>query len=211
MARDSRKNKDSGSSGKGKVTFAVFQLEGSDETLQDVLKVFEQAMNRLSPPAPARQQLPPYTPPAIGAGQANGVAAEDAEYVEVDEGEAGDEATLARRSGPRKYTNPNFLSELELNTEDTPFKEFCNERDPQTVNEKYLLCAAWLTRHGGVSVFENDHIYTCFQAMHWKSQKDIGQPLRSMKKQSYFENPSRATWKITHVGLDAADAIGSEK
>jgi hypothetical protein len=45
--------------------------------------------------------------------------------------------------------------------------------------------------------------------MKWPSQKEVGQPLRFMtKNNSYFQKNGKG-WKLTHVGGDAADAIGA--
>jgi hypothetical protein len=65
--------------------------------------------------------------------------------------------------------------------------------------------------HGGVDSFNANHLFTCFRAMEWKEQVDITQPMRFMKsKKSYFETPSRGTWRLTQIGLQAAEKVGAE-
>jgi len=102
------------------------------------------------------------------------------------------------------------LSDLDLTRGDVPFKEFCTQKNPKGDNEKYLVIATWFHKYGGLDTISTDHIFTGYQTMSWKSnQRDVGQPLRFMKKKrSYFENPEKNTWKITHVGLAAAEQIG---
>ena len=39
-------------SGKGKMTVVMFQLEGSDETLRDAIKVMEHGLERMAPSTP---------------------------------------------------------------------------------------------------------------------------------------------------------------
>jgi hypothetical protein len=47
--------------------------------------------------------------------------------------------------------------------------------------------------------------------MGWKTQKDVGQPFRYMRKRSYFEAAGRNQWKITHIGLDQLNATEEEQ
>jgi hypothetical protein len=114
-----------------------------------------------------------------------------------------------KASKPRKYTYPKFISDLELTAGPESFKDYALKKDPKSDNQKYLIIARWLQLHKTIDTVTIDHIFTCFQAMKWPSQKDIGQPLRFMtKNNSYFQKNGKG-WQLTHVGGDAADAIGA--
>ncbi len=111
--------------------------------------------------------------------------------------------------GGRKYSKPKFDSTLKLDAGDVTFKDYCEQKKPKADNDKYLVAAAWLAKHGGHPIFTASQIFTCFRAMGWNEQADFMQPVRLMKmKKSYFEKAARKSWKLTQVGMSAAKAIG---
>lgn len=201
---------------KGKVTFVMFQVEGDDETLQQGFRAMEQAFQRLGAPsrvsaaAPASSNL--LSRAATGADPAIDSDGGEAEPLvelpeEVSESEPG--ADNHRPKAPRRYTQPKFLTDLKLSSDQTSFKDYVAQKNPQTDNHKYLVVSRWLQQYASIDVVTIDHIYTCFQAMKWQSQKDVSQPFRVMaKNDSYFQKNGKG-WTLTHVGSDAADAIGS--
>jgi hypothetical protein len=198
---------------KGKVTFVMFQVEGDDETLQQGFHAMEQAFHRLGPPARSHTPLPGSVhllsraerhvdAPAAGDEEELAVSPEQTE-------EAASEAEAQGSKAARKYTQPKFLSDLELTSDKESFKDYATKRDPKTDSQKYLVVSRWLQQFKNVDTITIDHIFTCFQAMKWTSQRDVSQPLRlMMKNDSYYQKNGKG-WKLTHVGGDAADAIGS--
>lgn len=129
---------------------------------------------------------------------------------EVEEDEAptieGSSASTNGKSRPR--SKPRFIDKFDLTVSDKPWKDFAAEHAPQTDYEKYLLAARWVTENANTPDFSLGHIFTCFRAVKWPEQADFSQPLRKMKQNnSYFENPTPKTWKLTQIGLDAAKAI----
>jgi hypothetical protein len=88
-------------------------------------------------------------------------------------------------------------------------KEYCAQKNPQTESDKFLVASAWIMTHGGADPFTGGHLFTVFRAMEWKTQVDMTQPLRALKsKKSYYENPSSGKWKLTAIGLEAAENVG---
>lgn len=198
---------------KGKVTFVMFQVEGDDDTLQQGFRAMEHAFQRLGTPARVHAPVAPATNLLPKGERQDSVQVEaeqaepetEPEYTAPEEG--GNE--VHKPSKPRKYTQPKFLSDLELTAGQETFKDYAGKKDPKSDNQKYLIIARWLQQHKNIDTVTIDHIFTCFQAMKWPSQKDIGQPLRFMtKNNSYFLKNGKG-WKLTHVGGDAADAIGA--
>jgi hypothetical protein len=91
-----------------------------------------------------------------------------------------------------------------------PWKEFAATKNPKTDTECYLVAAQWITEQAKMENFIMNNIFSCFRAMKWNEQKDFSQPMRLMKsKKSYFDNPTRKTWKLTGIGLEAAQAINN--
>lgn len=199
---------------KGRVSFVMFQVEGDDATLQQGFKAMEQAFQQLgsssrtySPPLKTTRVL--VRPEANAAVQLELPETEE-ELLEVPEEESSNGAgESSKPPRVRTYTQPTFLSDLDLGSGPDSFKEYATRKDPKTDNEKYLVASRWLQQFGSVDSATINHIYTCFQAMKWTSQRDVAQPFRNMtKKDSYFLKNGKG-WKLTHVGNDSADAIGS--
>jgi len=92
-----------------------------------------------------------------------------------------------------------------------PFKAYAEQQAPKSDNRKYIVIAAWFKKHRDQDVVTTDHIFTCNQKMGWKTQKDVGQPFRYMRKRSYFEAAGRNPQKITHIGLDQLNATEEEQ
>ena len=173
----------------------------------------EQAFQRLGPPARSHAPLPgavhllsraegPADVPVPGDEEELG---EPPEQTEETASEAGGQGPKT----PRKYTQPKFMSDLELTSDKESFKDYAAKRDPKTDSQKYLVVSKWLQQFKNIDTITIDHVFTCFQAMKWTSQKDVSQPFRvMMKNDSYYQKNGKG-WKVTHVGGDAAEAIGS--
>ncbi len=104
------------------------------------------------------------------------------------------------------------MGDFDLSPDGVPsLKDYCTEKDPQTEQDKFLVASAWIQTHGGANPFTGRHLFTCFRAMEWKTQVDMTQPLRQLKsKKSYYENPAHGEWRLTKIGLDAAENIKKE-
>ena len=191
----------------------VLKLKGSGDTLKrgfDTLNNAFQAM--IVPPAPTRKpvangatkHLPGRTPTEDEMDDSHTL---DAEYEEVgteEEEEAPTAPTKAKRSTYK------FLSDFPLDISDVHWQDYAKQKNPKTEHEKYLVAAEWITKNAGNEVFSANHVFSCFRAMSWSEMKDFTQPMRQMKsKNSYFENPSRKSWKLTGLGLKAATAISN--
>jgi hypothetical protein len=198
---------------KGKVTFVMFQVEGDDETLQQGFRAMEQAFQRLG--TPSRLAAPHAAPTKLlpkSEKPANiqlDVAEPEHELPEDQPEETGAPIDGQRPNKPRNYTQPKFLADLDLSSDKESFKDYATRKDPKTDNQKYLVASRWLHESKNIDAVTIHHVYTCFQAMKWTSQRDVSQPFRTMtKKDSYYQKNGKG-WKLTHVGSDAADAIGS--
>lgn len=192
--------------GKVKFRFVEFELEGSNSTIEDSIKSIVSSMNR-APIGPVRtvppnkQTLQISSPTGNENGQVEDLPMDESQTEDADEPreESRGEGTPGK---PRKYTVPKFLKDLDLDSGTVSFKKFADEQKPESDNRKYIVIAAWLKKHRNLDVITPDHIYTCNQKMAWKTQRDVGQPFRQMKKKSYFDAAGRNLWSITHVGLD---------
>lgn len=120
------------------MTVMLFQLEGSDETLQEGFRTINNAIDKLSNPV-VRVIGPAVQTPARGIAQPkNGDESPsqvlDTEVVEeeVDNEEAAPIATKTAKSGiARKFAVPGVL-DLDLTAGNPPLKQYLDEKKPAT-------------------------------------------------------------------------------
>lgn len=154
-------------------------------------------------PTPAR--LPPAIPQN---GNLFSAEIDEPEVKSLDSPAEGGPAVSSAAPKPRKpYT---FMSDFNLAPDGVPsLKEYCAAKGAQSDNDKFLVASAWIQTHGGTDPFTGNHLFTVFRAMEWKTQTDMTQPLRRLKSEkSYFENPGGGKWRLTGIGLEAAERIG---
>jgi hypothetical protein len=195
-----------------KMTVMLFQLEGSDETMQEGFRTINNAIDKLANPvvrvigpSPAKSLAPPEN----GAGSA--ALAVDAESVDVTD--EGDE-TPTERSKSAKPTAPRQpkVLDLDLKAGTVPLRQYLEEKNPTTDNRKYLLIAAWMKANLSLDEVTIDHIYTAYRHMGWTSQRDVGAPLRAMKAQNgwFAKGKDRGAYAINHIGIDVAERTSGE-
>jgi hypothetical protein len=192
-----------------RIRFIDVTVRGSGSTLQEAIRSISSAVgqrpaiNNTSPTPKALSSAAPaeVTQPTLGF--------DDIEEAEVTEREDNDKA-IGNNSKPRKrtYTSPKLL-DIDLDGGELSFASYCQRVNPSDVMKKYLIVAAWLKEHRGLNQITAAHVYTCFRKMRWEIQKDMGQPLRTGKKQDYFKSGSTSgTYELTHIGLDAVRKMG---
>ncbi|MGB7591715.1 MAG: hypothetical protein WCD04_06660 [Terriglobia bacterium] len=201
------------------MTVVILRFKGGGETLQRGFDTVSQALAALGPPSGNQRRIAPLghlpathartveLPGTDGGGATPEVPPDGAEPEAVGI-EIPEESGQRGGTGGRKYSKPKFDSTLKLDAGDVTFKDYCAQRQPDSDNDKYLVAAAWLTKHGGHPTFTASQVFTCFRAMGWNEQADFMQPVRlMMKNKSYFEKAGRYDWKLTQVGMDASEAI----
>jgi hypothetical protein len=104
------------------------------------------------------------------------------------------------------------MNDFNLSPNGVPsWNEYATEKNPQTVDDKFIVASAWIQTHGGTDPFTGSHLFTCFRAMDWKTQVDMTQPLRKLKSdKSWYENSSFGKWRLTGIGLTATQNVGKE-
>src|SRR5258708_4132691 len=191
------------------MTVVVLKFKGGSQSLQKGFDAVSQAINALGPgPQNTHRVVVHRSPAQIAAG--NGEAMDMEPETPIDDSEEEIDDTQQDNGAPKpkkqqtapKYT---FMNDFNLAPAGLPsLTEYCNQKNPQTENDKFLVASAWIQTHGGVDPFTGSHLFTAFRAMEWKTQVDMTQPLRLMKsKKSYYDNPSFGKWKLTAIGLTA--------
>jgi hypothetical protein len=221
MARDNRNKPARGvdePQEQEELTVVVLKFKGGSHSLQKGFDAVTQAINALGPNPPNNgHRVVVQRPQAqIAARNAEILDAEPEDFADLGATELEDteQKTPVTTKPKRTFTAPKytFMNDFNLTPDSVPsLREYCTEKNSQTENDKFLVASAWIMTHGGVDPFTASHLFTAFRAMEWKTQVDMTQPLRIMKsKKSYYENPSQGKWKLTAIGLTAAENVGKE-
>ena len=213
MARETRnKSARAEEPAQEEMTVVVLKFKGGPQSLQKGFDTVSQAIAALGGPPAITYRIPAARPAQL----TNGEEIDQEDEAEIEEGEAVNGAPAEASPVPRtrkppaapKYT---FLNDFNLTPPGVPsLVDYCTGKNPQTENDKFLVASAWIMTHGALDTFTGGHLFTAFRAMNWKTQVDMTQPLRAMKqKKSYYDNPSAGQWKLTAIGLTAAEAVGA--
>ncbi len=208
MARDSKSKASSRLEEQEEMTVVILRFKGGGETLRKGFSTVSEALATLGPGIPQRRQLNHLE--NDGSSREKVVNSdEEAEQIEGGPEESELEMNGAGRRTPRK---PQFLSDFKMSPDgQKPWKEYASEKNPQTVEDKYLVAAGWLTLHGGAESFRIDHLFTCFRGMEWDGRTDFSQPIRHLKaKKSYFDVAKKNYWKLTDLGIAAVSELPSK-
>jgi hypothetical protein len=196
-----------------KMTVMLFQLEGSDETLQEGFRTINNAIDKLA--NPVVRVLPPSAAKGLASaknGDESQPSVVDAEFEEASPSEPSPSVEAApkpRRTGASTPRQPQVI-ELNLKGDQISLRDFLEQKKPSTDTRKYLLIAAWMKEHLKIDEVNIDHIYTAYRHMGWSSQKDVSAPLRSMKNQNgwFGKGKEKGAYAINHIGVDQANRNG---
>lgn len=200
------------------MTVVVFKFKGGAESMQKGFDAVNNAIAALGPANTGNQRVIAHRQPAqLTAPSANGTIVDPETQDITDEHEAeepAEETPVPVNGKTKKASAPKyaFMNDLILApTGAMSWNDYATEYKPQTVDEKFLVASAWLQTQGGQETFGGSHLFTCFRAMNWKAQVDMTQPLRKLKSEkSWHENPEFGKWKLTGIGLTAAEKVGKE-
>lgn len=219
MAREPKNKAAQAGPEQEEMTVVILRFKGGGQTLQKGFDAVNQALSALGPTTASHRRHALPSPTTADAPRGAEVVAEDGEASDPEVAsdvldsqseyaEPVTESVQHNGEAARKPSKPKFDSSLDLSAGSVAFKDYCEQKQPGTDNDRYLVAAAWLANHGGHAEFSASQLFTCFRAMGWNEQVDFMQPVRKMKqKKSYFERTSERNWKLTQVGMAAAEAI----
>jgi hypothetical protein len=212
MAREKKPAYGSTEPQQEELTVVVMKYRGGSASLQKGFDAVSQAIASLGPaPSNNHRVIVQRTPAQIAApDEVIDTDTQDMDNTaETDDVEQTAPASPPPTRAKKGYT---FMDDFNLAPAGVPsLTDYCTEKNPQTENDKFLVASAWIQTHGGVEFFSGRHLFTAFRAMNWKTQVDMTQPLRALKsKKSFYDNPSQGKWKLTGIGLTAAESVGKE-
>jgi hypothetical protein len=195
---------------KAKVTAMFVQVEGDAATIQEALRSFTIAIDRVTPPVVQRTLTPRNVQTLLSAetthdgGEAENVLPENPDTIEAE----ATEVEVEKEKKPRKTPKmPKLMNDLDYGSA-VSLEDFCQEKAAKTLSEKYLTIAAWFKHHRQTEEITVDHVFTCFGVLGWKDRPDdMGQVFRNIKRvKQWFDNGSKSGfWKLTITGLNHSD------
>lgn len=217
MRKDSR---DRGEKGKVKFRVIDFEVEGSDESLQESLRSIVAAIHRAPasgsrglPGAPPRRPLSSQPLQPQGDLFPDDASSEEDAEVDEDGQESFVEAKPVRSSGAvrRSPPNPKFLDNLNFQSGTVSFKDFVGQKQPMNETKRCLVIMVWLKDNLGVEEVDANHVYTGYRTAGWSAPKDVGSTLRTLKKRSWVVGgKEKGNFKLTQPGRDIVDALPGE-
>jgi hypothetical protein len=192
----------------GKIRVLVFELEGSDETLQESLRTVANALGRT---INASSYLPP-----VYAERAKDSVREDSQLAAEtpqDELFADEDKVLdaPKKEKKRRVARIPQVVDINLDSGSIVFEKFVEQKAPDSDQTKYLVITYWLKEYAGIVEIGSDHAYTCYRRMKWKIPTDPGQPFRGLKKLSYVKSGTTpASFILTHIGETEVVKMGQQ-
>jgi len=197
----------------GKVKFRIieFEVEGSDESLQDSLKTMAAALMRGNgnAPKPVKYDTAPSLnslPDEVDAAGDAVVAEEDISDVEVSRAPA---KRLTQRA-PKKITPGKIIDNVRFDDVEPGLEEFCASKKPASDLMRYLVIAYWYKHHKKISELSADHFFTAYRFMKWPVPKDISQPIRDLRNSrngKFSGGTAPGLASINHLGENAVDKL----
>lgn len=191
---------------KSKITVMMFQLEGTDQTLQEGIKTIGQALGVVLKPMRV-------IPPKINGGESEEPEVSP-DVTEVDETtEEGQEVSLPQReSKPTRPRSPKVL-DLNLKGSTVPLKEFIESKKVgDSDSDRYLAITFWLKENLKISEVTMDHIHTCYRFLNWQTPADASSPLRNGKQAGWYgKGDGKGGYVINHIGENRIMEMGGSK
>jgi hypothetical protein len=208
--------------GKGKITVVMFQLEGSDDTLRDAIKVLGQGIDKLAPGAPSYRLIQAATQ-----GKSNGASIASSETSEVLEpeildpkeetpedegGTTGSTEKQKQKRKPPKAIEPVKSIDWESGTS---WKEYARQKNPEGNPSRFVAAAGWFRNIRSLGVITPGHIVAAFDVMDWQKPENIPNTFAQLKHKragELFDKGEKANeWVLSQRGINALDRLGKEK
>lgn len=192
---------------KSKITVMMFQLEGTDETLQEGIRTIGHSLGVVlkpmrSLPAKANDKI---SDEAIGETEVESLS----QVEEVEEEVSRKAGGTSQASKPR---SPQII-DLDLKSAKVSLKDFITEKNVGDNDlRRNLAIAYWLKEHLKINAVTMDHIHTCYRTLGWQTPKDASAALRNGKKSGWFNKGSeKGSYAINHVGENEIMGMGNGK
>jgi hypothetical protein len=218
------KNQDpkGGGSGKGKMTVLMFQLEATDETLRDAIRVMGHGLEKMAPGAPIYKLIQ-----APGQTRTNGALpgeegeAIEPEILEPEESGYEDGESSSSQSGSSEKARTRRIPKaipavkgIDWET-GTSWKDYATQKNPEGNPSRFVAAAGWFKNIRSLDVITPGHIVAAFDVMDWPKPENIPNTFAQLKHKragELFDKGEKPNeWVLSQRGVNALDRLGKEK
>ena len=188
------------------MTVMLFQLDGSDQALQEGIRTISGAIQGMMRPARSLALLP-ASPATTEEPEIEAITGDEPESASNGQEELFEKKSESRRIVPKA---PEVLHDLKVPVDG--LKQFCESKKVgEKDSKRYLAIAVFLKEQMQITSVTADHIHTCYRLLGWNTPKDAGSPLRNLKSNGHFQKGEEAgAYILNHVGENAVRDMGKE-
>lgn len=208
--------------GKGKMTVVMFQLEGSDETLRDAIRVMGHGLEKMAPSAPIYKIIQAPTQARLNGAMA--ALSEEGEPLELEtleseegEYEAAASASQSGSSEKRKRNPPKAIPAVKGIDWDTgtSWKDYAALKKPAGNPSRFVAAAGWFKNVRDLTVITPGHIVAAFDVLDWPKPENIANTFAQLKNKrsgELFDKGEKINeWVLSQRGVNLLDRLGKDK
>jgi hypothetical protein len=163
-----------------KVRVIEFEMDGSDESIQESMQTLTAALSRGV--NPVSRQISHATRSQESAASSPDLESSGEVEEDIDIADAEPRMQRERRpSSPRKPPVVKVLDGINFTDVSPTLKEFYEKKNPQSDLAKYLVVAYWYKNTRGIPDLTVDHFHTAFRALKIATPRNPLQPIRDLR------------------------------
>jgi hypothetical protein len=203
-----------GGVGKVKVRVFEFEMDGSDESIQDTMKTLAAALTSGGHNNAAPRRLKAEASPPLPNG--TGESLDDVQLNDAGDEEDVDDvvprpATDRKPAAPRKPIQVKILPDINFTDVKPTLKEFYDAKKPgKVLSANYLVVAYWYKHHRKIEELTVDHFHTAFRHVGFPTPKNVILTIRELRNSRdgrLMGGEAPNSCKIHHLGENFVDAM----
>ena len=193
-------------SSKVKVRVFEFEMDGSNDSIQDAMKTLAAAISRGGQAVPVTRRIRPDSSTVLP-GMAEADVDDETHEDEQGDGVQFEDAMVKPQPASRRPRKPpvvKILHDLKFTDAEPTLKAFYDAKNPgKNIVANYLVVAYWFKTYGGIEELTVDHFHTAFRHVGFNTPKNAVQPIRDLRNNRdgrMMGGTAPGTCIINHLG-----------
>lgn len=186
---------------KVKVRVIEFEMDGSDDSIQDTMKTLAAAFNRGGHAIPPARRLKSESSTPNGPA---GDEQDDQQEVEEASDDQVEDVTAKQPAAPKrpkKVQTYDILDDIRFDGTKVPLVDFVAKYEPKSDLKRYLVIASWYKDQLKLPEINVRHWYTAYKYLKWTMPNDPAQPIRDHRAAKRLSKGVTAGHSyINHIG-----------
>jgi hypothetical protein len=172
---------------KMKIRFLEVDVEGNDESLQDVVRTLQVTLSARPRNGVPSRVIASGSGPVVAHNEAASPSADEPIETDAEDIDASSETERARPARPpRSYKEPTWdILDLDIKSGKLPLEDFMKSA-PDVIQRRFLMLVYWLKVYRSIDVINPSHMFTCYRALGWNVPKSMLQPLVDLRRKRQF-------------------------